>query len=580
MSGASTRLLAAHDDIPRPQPRWRKLLTGWNLAGFILFTLAIGISLWQVNTVEKQLYGSDIAVVRVSHWQLELGYRSALQTVIDDYNKLQDERFAKGEIKRRIQVQQLPVSEKTYGQLINTNLIAGTAPDLIEMGMTSMISGAYRAQYFLNLSTEIEKPNRYNAKEFQGKGLAADLVERLPTTAWRDTFLDGLTGGFDKDLQGYYSIPTTFAPHGRLAVNLDLLKEATGSDVMPRTIGELLKACDQMRELGKRKGAEIWPIAGSSYSAKFYGGYVVPFMAASQKGLDADHDGSVTLHEVLTAMKAGKWSPDHGAVGDLVDCIRAIAGQFPNGFLGMDREGAMLMFTQRQAGFLYCGAWDAGTVYRLAEGKFRVGIMNDVLPGPGEKWGPLTGVNEASMTAICSYGVNKTSPNVDIALDFLRFWTSQAQNQRFNEEANWVPCIIGSKLPRHMLAYAPRIEGHFGNSAWLYSYAEQMSNTFDGKIQAVLTGRAGRDEVIATMKEVAADKNYGIDAVFAKKDEDNRTSERNAERGIAAQSLAQLTAPKSAAPRTNYVILVSSQAQYLNGRSTQATRRCTEETIK
>lgn len=582
MSG-TTRLQAAHTaaaDIPRPKPRWRKMLTGWNMVGFILLGAAIGISLWQVNSVDKQLYGSDIAVVRISHWQLELGYRNALQTVIDNYNKLQDEKFAKGEIKRKVQVVQLPVSEKTYGQLINTNLIAGTAPDLIEMGFSSMISGAYRAQYFLNLSSEIEKPNRYNAKPFQSPKLPADLVDKLPVMPWRETFLDGMIGGFDKDLQSYYMVPTTFAPGGRLAVNLDMLKEATGSDVMPTTLGQLLDACDKMRELGKKRGKDIWPIAGSSYSARFYGGYITPFLAKSQAGLDADHDGSVTLNEVLMAMRLGKWTLDDPAVGNLIDATRAVASQFPNGFLGMDREGAMLMFTQLQSGFLYCGAWDAGTVYRLSQGKFRVGIMNDVVPGPGEKWGPLTGVNEASMPAACAYGINKTSPNWEIALDFLHFWTSQAQNQAFNEEAQWVPCIVGSKVPGYLAAYAPRIAGHFSGSAWLISYAEQMSNTFDGQMQSVLTGRADKESVIAKMKEVQNDKNYGIDAVIEKKDEDLRTNERNAERGIDAQGLAQLLAPDRAAATSNYVILVSTQAQNLNGRSGLAVRRCTEEILK
>lgn len=582
MSG-STKLFAAAtaaDEIPIPQARWRKMLSGWNLVGGFLLCAAIGISLWQVNTVEKQLYSEDLVVVRVSHWQLELGYRNALQVVIDDYNTMQAEKFAKGEIKRRIQVMQLPVSEKTYGQLINTNLISGTAPDLIEMGFSSMISGAYRAQYFLNLSSEIEKPNPYNAKPFQSPKLPADLVDKLPVMPWRETFLDGMIGGFDKDLQSYYMVPTTFAPGGRLAVNLDLLKEATGSDRMPTTLGQLLDACRKMRELGKRNGKDVWPIAGSSYSSRFYGGYITPFLAKSQRHLDTDRDGSVSLNEVFAAMKAGKWTLDDPAVTSFIDATSQVASQFPNGFLGMDREGAMLMFTQRQSGFLYCGAWDAGTVYRLAEGKFRVGIMNDVVPGPDEQWGPLTGVNEASMPAACAYGINKTSPNWEVALDFLHFWTSQAQNQRFNNDAQWVPCIVGSKVPGYLAAYAPRTAGHFGGSAWLISWAEQMSNTFDGQMQSVLTGRADAAKVIEVMKKAATDPNYGIDPVLVKKDEDLRTNERNAERGIAAQSLAQLLLPQRAAQTTNYVILVSTQAQNLNGQSGEAVRRCTVENLK
>jgi raffinose/stachyose/melibiose transport system substrate-binding protein len=568
--------------IPLPKPRWRKAITGWNVVAAVLLALAVGISLWQVSHVERSLYSADVAVVRISHWQLELGYRDALQTIIDDYNRMQAERFARGEIKKRVTVVQVPVSEKIYGQLINTHLIAGTAPDIIEMGMASMISGAYRAQYFLSLSPEIEKPNPYNAPAHQSKDLASDVAALLPAMPWRDTFLDGLAGGFDQELQGYYSVPTTFAPWNRYAVNLDMLKEATGSDQMPKTLGQFLAACDKMRELGRRQGREIWPIAGSSYSANFYYNYAVPFMSAAQRRLDADRDGSVSIFEALRGLQIGAWSFDQPAFGDFLDALRAVSSNFPNGFLGMDREGAMLMFTQRQSGFLYTGAWDAGTVYRLAEGKFRVGIMTNVLPSAGERWGPLTGVNEASMTAICSYGINKTSAHVDIALDFLKYWTSQAQNQRFNAEADWVPCIIGSKVPKHMAAYAPQIDGYAGNSAWLFSWgeAEQLSNIFDGKVRALLTGRGAKEDVILAMKSAANDPNYGVDAVLAKKDEDARSTERNAERGIAAQALAQLLSPASAAPMKNYAILVSAQAEQLNGRAPLASRRCLEEAFR
>ena len=118
------------------------------------------------------------------------------------------------------------------------------------------------------------------------------------------------------------------------------------------------------------------------------------------------------------------------------------------------------------------------------------------------------------------------------------------------------------------------------SSAWLISWAEQMSNTFDGQMQSVLTGRADAAKVIEVMKAAAVDPNYGIDPVLAKKDEDLRTSERNAERGIAAQSLAQVLLPQRAAATGNYVILVSTQAQNLNGQSGKAVRRCTVENLK
>jgi ABC-type glycerol-3-phosphate transport system substrate-binding protein len=205
--------------------------------------------------------------------------------------------------------------------------------------------------------------------------------------------------------------------------------------------------------------------------------------------------------------------------------------------------------------------------------------MANVLPGPGEKWGPLVGINEASMTASQAYGINKTSPNMAIAKDFLQYWTSQKQNQSFNLQADWVPCIVGSRLPPHMAAYAPQIEGYANGSAWLFAWgeADRLSAVFEGKVQAVLSGRGTKQEVIAAMKGILDDPHYGIDAVLAKKMNDYRNGERNGERGIAAQALAQLVAPAAAAPVPNYVILVSAQAGLLNGRAPETAIRRLEE---
>ena len=569
--------------VPMPAPRWRKALTPSNMLALVLLLGSLGVSLWKVSFGERAQHGSDASIVRIAHWQLELGYRDALQSVIEAYNRLQEERFARGEVSRRVRVEQLPVSEKTYGQLINTHLIAGTAPDIIEMGKAGMISGAYKAQFFANLSSEIERPNPYNASEYLPKDLDPDFARAMPGMPWRETFVDGLAGGFDRDLQGYYAIPTTFIPWNRYAVNIDLLQEATGSDVLPRTLGEFLRACEQMRELGRKRGRDIFPIAGSSYSVGFYNNYIVPFMAQEQGKLDADRDGKVTMAEALHGLQIKAWSLDQPALRNLIEAVGAIAGFFPNGFLGMDREAAMLMFTQQQSGFFYCGAWDAGTIYRLAKGKFRVGIIVAGLPGANEPWGPLHGVNEASMKAECAFGINKTGSNVEYATDFLRFWTSLQQNQRFNEAADWVPCIIGSRLRPHMAAFAPQIEGFANDSAWLFTWGSggQLSTVFDGKIQAVMTGRADAQEVIAALTDACAHPNYGISAVIADRVLDAaRAGERNAERGIAGQALAQLLRPDSAAPMVNYVSMVSGQAQLLNGNAALASMRCLERSLQ
>jgi raffinose/stachyose/melibiose transport system substrate-binding protein len=577
MSANSTKLAVA---IAPPKSRLRGLMNGWNAVGMILLVTTLGISLWRVSNTERQLYAGDTAVVRVSHWQLELGYRQALQRLMDDYNALQAERFKRGEITKKVQVIQLPVSEKTYGQLINTNLIAHTAPDIIEMGMTRMISGGYKAEYFVNISSLAEKPNPYNAEQYLDPQLDQETRKALPLMPWRDTFLDGMVGGFDRDLQGYYSVSTTFAPNGRLAVNLDLLKAATGSERLPTTLGELLDVCAKLRAYGKQIGRDIWPIAATRYNVNNWTGMVAPFLRESQRALDADRDGSVTMHEFLTATKLGAWSFADPAMADLVGATRALSSQFPNGFTAMDRDAAMFLFTQQQSAFFQCGAWDAGTVYRLAEGKFKVAIMGNVMPGPGEQWGPKSPVNEASMTAACSYGLYKLSPNLDIAIDFLRYWTSHAQNQRFNQEADWVPCIVGTKLTEGMKAFTPRIAGVYGGSAWLpSSESGSIYLTLQGQMQGVQTGEITHEMITEKMQTAIADPDYGTPKVFERNDELGRDQLRASERSIGTQALLRLLAPDMAGSESNYRAVVSTQSQGLNGMGNESLRRCTEREL-
>lgn len=577
MSGHSTRLAEA---VAPPKSRWKGAASGWNLVGLILLSATLAVSMWQVTRTEQQLYTGDVAVVRVSHWQLELGYRQALQRLMDDYNALQNERFKRGEITKRVQVIQLPVSEKTYGQLINTNLIAHTAPDIIEMGMSRMISGGYKAEYFVNISSLAEQTNPYNAEPYLDKDLDDETRRILPKMVWRDTFLDGMTGGFDQDLQGYYSVCTTFAPGGRLAVNLDLIKAATGSDALPTTTGQLLEVCAKLRAYGKQIGRDIWPIAATRYNTSNWAGLVAPFLRESQRGMDSDCDGSISIYEFLTAVDKGAWDFACPAMGDMIDATRALSAEFPNGFTAMDRDAAMFLFTQQQSAFFQCGAWDAGTVYRLAEGKFRVAIMGNVMPGPGEKWGPKDQVNEASMTAACSYGFYKLSPNLDVAIDFMRYWTSQSQNQRFNQEADWVPCIVGTKLRDSMKAFTPRLDGLFGGNAYLPTWeGEQIRLTLEGQMLGVQTGEVDHAALTKKMAEVIADPNYGAKKVFERNDEQAGDQLRASERSIGIQALLRVLSPGKASTEANYRAIVSTQSQGLNGMNNEAMRRCAARQI-
>ena len=98
----------------------RNVLRRWlnaGTVGAVFLTVAVAVSLQHVLTVQKELFDPSMTIVRLAHWQLEMGYRDALQEVIDEYNRLHE--------KDKVKVIQLPVTEKVYEQWLNTHLVSG-----------------------------------------------------------------------------------------------------------------------------------------------------------------------------------------------------------------------------------------------------------------------------------------------------------------------------------------------------------------------------------------------------------------------------------------------------------------------
>ena len=48
------------------------------------------MSLARIMTIQETLFDPDRIVLRLSHWQLEAGYREALQDAIDAYESLNE----------------------------------------------------------------------------------------------------------------------------------------------------------------------------------------------------------------------------------------------------------------------------------------------------------------------------------------------------------------------------------------------------------------------------------------------------------------------------------------------------------
>lgn len=157
-------------------------------------------------------------VIRIAHWQVEVGPREAMEALAAAYNARNPD----------VRVEVLAVPGNVYVQWLRTQLTGGTAPDIIEFGFWLHGSRDIPARYFAPITDYVEQPNPYN------RGTPQEQVR------WRDTFLDGLNTaeGYVRDLNNYYAV-TLCMLSMRLFYNADLLEEITGSREPPRTYGEL-----------------------------------------------------------------------------------------------------------------------------------------------------------------------------------------------------------------------------------------------------------------------------------------------------------------------------------------------------
>ena len=506
------------------KPAWMNM----NLMGLVILLLGY---LTGVGTVLSRSFkegalseatGTGKRVITLMHWQLEPGYREAMQKVMDRYNALPRVKAA------NVEVRQLDVTERVYGQVLNVNLISGTAPDISEKGMGGMLNGAGMAQYFDSLSDFAQKPNPYNSPKYLPPDIDPKLAHRLSTLPWRETFIDGMNGGWVDELQDVYSAPSSFFGTVKIYYNVQIIMQAkavlraaageaeppgwfselflksdgdttTGyvvdtpqlrawidNDQIPTTLGRLLMICAGVDELARQThNPKLVAIAGSNYSDKIFADqYLGPFTSPYSDELDFDMNSSVTGSEVWLGWLAKQWSFDDTRIRQYFDCVTHLTRYFPPGFLGLDREQARRRFVTAQAAMIATGSWDARSLFEGAKGspastnttdvsrdeeytaggthsRFDIKIMDFPLPGPNERWHEYITYPASSAQASggASYSIYQRSPNKSWAIDFLRYLTSYQVNEEFNRDAGWLPIIIGAESLQRLKPFRPNAEG-------------------------------------------------------------------------------------------------------------------------
>jgi len=429
---------------------------------FIVIALTYGwacVSIYRYRTKEAP---PGTITLRYAHWQLEPGVRAALDELARDYQRT---------VNPRVRIIQNVIPESIYGQWASTQLMGGTAPDIINIwqGLPYHIWVMYLNRYFIPLTSIVNTPNPYN----RGTELS-NMPLRL-------TYHDAMRMGYVDELQDYMMLPLSQFIM-RIFYNKDLLEKLTGSATPPKTYRAFLDACATIRSQTNAAGAHYIPIAASQYHYGMWDTYMSDALTyPALRKADFNRDGTVGNDETFAAFRAGLLSfKNFPPLRARFAMVRDLCDNCQPGFTGVTRDEAVFLFAQQRVVFMSTGTWDVRSLQQQAEGKYRVGIMDYPMPTPDDPvFGPhLEGpVFDRPFTGVCP-AITRTCKNPDIALDFLLFAVSKLRNERFNATVGWIPAIVNTRMDDALRGFEPHMEGvyaclnfNLGGETWV-KYAQ------------------------------------------------------------------------------------------------------------
>lgn len=532
-----------------------------NWVGVVVLGLAFGFSVLRYQAIRAQLnLGAEsssegIKVLRVLHWQLEPGYREALQWAMDEYNALPHVK------KAQVRVIQLAIPERVYSQFLNVHLISGTAPDICVKGMSAMVGDSSAvARFFDPISEHVGGPNPYNQEPYLKADLPKDLADFLRNAAWSDTFSDAMAAGWDDANQDYFAVPISSWGSVRVFYNQTLMKDIKAkmarewnqqpppawkknaldtlalapesseigawvhSEEPPQTLARFFLFCEAALSYAEEEKREkLIPISASNYEVgQFFFAYKLPFTARIANRINFDKNHSISTEEIFGGWQAGDWSYADPGFQSYFEVARTFTHYFPAGFMGLDREQAQRRFVLGDAVFLATGAWDANSVFLGAkqkanpEDQFEVGVMSFPMPAPGERWADAYAgkASGAGSNLGVPMAINKQSPHKDWAVDFLKFVTSHRVNEEMNRRASWLPAILGAEPVEAMKPFERELEGLQPNFNMHMNGGGQLTTLLKGQFLLYLAGDIDAETFRINIKPMFENERFGVPRIW------------------------------------------------------------------
>lgn len=481
-------------------------------------------------------------VLRISHCRLEPGYREALELIIRDFEEVQARRGHK------VKVQQIPIASRFYEAWLITQLTGQSAPDICQQPLSREQRYAeYYEQFFFPLDEISAQPNPWH--EF-AEVLALcgdlDLHRNLPeplrrqspdlATSWtvreaigqfspaqrallensshRETFVDGMLGGYNYSAARYYNF-TTVASQLRILYNRRMVEEATGRPELPETLGAWLQACEALGKQQSPTGRPLIPISATKDTTDlvlyqiYYHAFRYPHFFPRQN--PAFGIGTVTT---LGEMYFGRWSLRDRELQAYFEFARAFSALCTPGYQSVEKDGAVFSFVQERAAMIPAQAEDVASLY--SQCRFPLGVMRFPIPGPGESWSdvvyyPKREVNRSRG----QFSLAKQSAHPELARDFMYFWTSAIWNERFNRYAQLVPVIRFTRPAERLVPFLPDETGITTFGPEFKTPSGSIWADYRGEEWKYLSGETDFKTFIDGVENKLSDPFYGIPREWA-----------------------------------------------------------------
>jgi ABC-type glycerol-3-phosphate transport system substrate-binding protein len=381
-----------------------------------------------------------------------------------------------------------------WATALKTALAGGTAPDITTVQITQFWTDINKG-WFAPLDEHLAEPNPYVEGNQQ----------------WLDIFYPDLSMRYRAPDDLLYTIAIDLVDTG-VFYNKKIFEEV--GVAVPTTWAELMDVQERIAAHG-----EYLPFA---YRVGILNDWTTTVIQETlQRDLleqiNLDGDNRVSLEEFARAYKQGLYLSSDPTMQEAFRIIKDWSQYWQDGWATAQGEDTTRLFATQQAAMMWDGSWAMRSMKYDPAINFDWGIF--ALPPITEETTPLaTGYTIPSVGGIGTQLAITNSAidgnKVDLAIDFLRYWTAPQNSGRLiNEYAAYLPNVRGIEPSAEMAPFAAALEnwknywwdgrigsevyGKMNDEIWVpYLLDRQTLEETTAKRDALLAGAV--DEVIAS----------------------------------------------------------------------------------